>query len=240
MTAPLVKQGIVSEVELLRLERESARVRTDLDGAKLAIPRVEAAIGEAEKKLQDSVLAFRSQSGADLAEARGKLAKLAEGMPALADRVTRAEVRSPVKGTIKVIPNKTPGGVVQPGSSLAEVVPMDDRLLVEAKIRPSDIAFVSLGQPAVVKISTYDYSIYGGLEGEVVYVSADSIQPQQGDPYFVAHVRTKANGFEFQGKTLPVAPGMTGTVDVVTGHKTVLHYLLKPVNKARERALRER
>jgi adhesin transport system membrane fusion protein len=141
---------------------------------------------------------------------------------------------------VKVIPNKTPGGVVQPGSTLAELVPLDDKLLVEARIRPSDIAFVSAGQRAVVKLAAYDYSIYGGLEARVEYVSADSMQPQQGEPYFVAHVRTDTSGLAFQGKILPVIPGMTATVDVLTGHKTVLHYLLKPINKARERALRER
>ena len=240
MTAPLVREGIVSEVDVLRLERESARVRTDLDGARLTVPRVQAAIGEARRKMDDNELAFRSQAAAELAEAKGKLAKLGEVMPALQDRVSRAEVRSPVKGLVKVIPNKTPGGVVQPGSPLAEIVPVEDSLLVEAKIKPTDIAFVSVGQPAVVKISAYDFSIYGGIEGRVVHVSGDSIQPQQGDPYFIAHVRADANSIAFQGKQLPVMPGMTATVDVLTGHKTVLYYLLKPVNKARERALRER
>ena len=240
MTAPLVKEGVVSEVELLRLERESARVRADLDGAKLAIPRIQAAIAEAKRKMEDNELAFRSAAAADLAEAKAKLSKLSESIPALKDRVARAEVRSPVKGLVKVIPNKTPGGVVQPGSPLAEIVPMEDSLIVEAKIKPTDIAFVSVGQPAVVKIAAYDYSIYGGIEGRVVHVSGDSIQPQQGDPYFIAHVRANANGVEFQGKLLPVIPGMTATADVLTGRKTVLHYLLKPVNKVRERALRER
>lgn len=240
MTAPLVKEGIMSEVELLRLERESARVRTDLDGARLTVPRIQATIGEARRRIEENELAFRSQAAAELAEAKGKLAKLMETIPALQDRVSRAEVRSPVKGLVKVIPNKTPGGVVQPGSPLAEIVPMEDSLLVEAKIKPTDIAFVSVGQPVVVKIAAYDYSIYGGVEGRVVHVSGDSIQPQQGEPYFIAHVRANANGVEFQGKLLPVIPGMTATVDVLTGHKTVLYYLLKPVNKARERALSER
>lgn len=240
MTSPLVKDGVMSEVELLRLERESARVRTDLDGARLAVPRIQAGIGEARRKMQDTELAFRSQAGADLAEAKGKLAKLEESVPALQDRVTRAEVRSPVKGIVKVIPNKTPGGVVQPGSPLAEIVPVDENLLAEVKIRPSDIAFVSVGQAATVKIAAYDFTIYGGLPGKVALVSGDSIQPQQGEPYFIAHVRPDTDSLEFQGKKLAVTPGMTVTADVLTGRKSVLHYLLKPINKARERALRER
>ncbi len=240
ITAPLVKEGIISQVELLRLKREAARVRTDLDGARLTVPRVQAAIEEARRRMEDNELAFRSQAASELAEAKGKLAKLEETIPAFQDRVSRAEVRSPVKGLVKVIPNKTLGGVVQPGSPLAEIVPVEDNWLVEAKIKPIDIAFVSVGQLAVVKITAYDYSIYGGIEGRVVHVSGDSIQPQQGDPYFIAHVRTNVNGIEFQGKLLPAIPGMTATVDVLTGSKTVLHYLLKPINKAGQRALRER
>lgn len=240
LTAPLAKEGVVSEVEVLRLERESARVRTDLDGAELAVPRVEAAIGEARRKMQDTELAFRSQAGADLAEAKAKLAKLDEGLPALKDRVDRAEVKAPMRGIVKSIPNKTPGGVIQPGSPLAELVPVDESLLAEVKIKPSDVAFVSVGQPATVKIAAYDFSIYGGLSGTVAYLSGDSIQPPQGEPYFVAHVRTDASAIDFRGRKLGVMPGMTVTADVLTGRKTVLHYLLKPVNKARERALRER
>jgi membrane fusion protein, adhesin transport system len=240
LTAPLVKQGIMSEVELLRLQREASRLRTDLDAARLALPRIQAAIEEAKRKMADTELAFRSAAAAELADAKAQLSKLGETLPALEDRVSRTEVRAPAKGIVKVIPNKTPGGVVQPGSPLAELVPLEDSLLVEAKIKPSDIAFVSVGQAAVVKLAAYDYSIYGGLEGKVEYVSGDSIQPQQGEPYFVAHVRTHANAVAFQGKLLPVIPGMTATADVLTGRKSVLEYLLKPINKVRERALRER
>jgi adhesin transport system membrane fusion protein len=240
LTAPLVKQGIMSEVELLRLEREASRVRTDLDAARLALPRLQASIEEAKRKMADNELAFRSAAAAELAEARAQLSKLGEALPALADRVSRTEVRAPAKGIVKVIPNKTPGGVVQPGSPLAELVPVDDRLLVEAKIKPSDIAFIAVGQAVVVKLAAYDYSIYGGLDGRVEYVSGDSIQPQQGEPHFVIHVRTDASGVAFQGKVLPVIPGMTATADVLTGRRSVLEYLLKPVNKVRERALRER
>lgn len=240
LTAPLVKQGIMSEVELLRLQREAARMRTELDAARLALPRIQAAVEEAKRKMADTELAFRAAAAAELAEARAQLAKLGEALPALEDRVSRTEVRAPAKGIVKVIPNKTPGGVVQPGSPLAELVPVEDSLLVEAKIKPSDIAFVSVGQAAVVKLAAYDYSIYGGLEGKVEYVSGDSIQPPQGEPYFVVHVRTHANAVAFQGKMLPVIPGMTATADVLTGRKSVLEYLLKPINKVRERALRER
>lgn len=240
ITAPLVKQGVMSEIELLRQEREAARIRTELEAATHAAPRLRAAIAEATKKMEDSELAFRGQSGVELSQARAELAKLSEGLPALEDRVARATVRAPVRGIIRTIPNKTVGGVVQPGSPMAEIVPLEETLLVETRLRPADIAFVHLGQRAVVKISAYDYSIYGGLEGKIEYVSADSMQPQQGDPYYLAHVRTAANAIAYQGRELRVMPGMTASVDVLTGKRSVLEYLLKPVNRARERALTER
>jgi membrane fusion protein, adhesin transport system len=240
ITAPLVKQGVMSEIELLRQEREAGRIRTELEAATHAAPRLRAAIAEAHKKMEDSELAFRGQSGVELSQARAELAKLSQGLPALEDRVARATVRAPVRGIIRTIPNKTVGGVVQPGSPMAEIVPLEETLLVETRLRPADIAFVHVGQRAVVKISAYDYSIYGGLEGKIEYVSADSMQPQQGDPYYLAHVRTASNAIAHQGRELRVMPGMTASVDVLTGKRSVLGYLLKPVNRARERALTER
>lgn len=240
LTAPLARQGVVSDVEVLRLEREASRVRTELEAASLAAPRVQAAIEEAKQKMADNELAFRSTASRELAEARAELAKLSETIPALQDRVSRTTVRSPLKGFVKSIPNKTIGGVVQPGSTMAEVVPFEDTLLVETRLRPADIAFVKPEQTATVKISAYDYSIYGGLPGKIEYVSADSIQPQQGEPFYIAHVRTNANTLEYLDRQLPVIPGMTASVDILTGRRTVLHYLLKPVNKTLERALRER
>lgn len=246
ITAPMVKEGAVSEVELLRLQRESSRIRTDLDAATLAIPRAQSAIEEAKKKMQDNESQFRSQAAGELSAARNELAKVAEAVPGLEDRMARTQVRSPVNGVVKTIANKTPGGVVQPGTPLAEIVAVEDSLLVEARIRPQDIAFISVGQKAIVKLAAYDYSIYGGLEGKLTYVSPDSVQPQSQqpgqspEPYYVAHVRTVKPAVEYQGKFLPVIPGMTGQVDVLTGRRSVLYYLLKPINKARDRALTER
>jgi adhesin transport system membrane fusion protein len=245
ITAPMVKQGAVSEVELLRLERESTRIRTDLDAATLAIPRAQSAIEEARRKMQDNVSQFRSQAASELSAARNELARVAETVPGLEDRMVRTVVRSPVNGVVKTIANKTPGGVVQAGTPMAEVVAVEDSLLVEARIRPQDIAFVSVGQRAVVKLAAYDYSIYGGVEGTLVHLSADSIQaqPQGGqpiEPYYVAHVRTAKNGVEHRGKILPVIPGMTGQVDVLTGRRSVLYYLMKPINRAMERSMTER
>ena len=245
ITTPMVKEGAVSEVELLRLQRESTRIGGDLEAATLALPRARSAIEEAKRKMQENESQFRSQAAGELSAARNELAKVAEAVPGLEDKMARTLVRSPVNGVVKTIANKTVGGVVQPGTPLAEIVAVDDSLLVEARIRPQDIAFVKVGQKATVKLAAYDYSIYGGVEAELVYVSADSIQPQaqagqSAEPYYIAHVRTLKPGVEYRGKLLPVIPGMTGQVDVLTGRRSVLYYLLKPINKTIERSLTER
>jgi adhesin transport system membrane fusion protein len=240
ITAPLVKRGVVSEVELLRLEREQTRTRSDLEQARLSMPRVKAAIDEARSKVADAEATFRSQAGAELAQAQADFSKVSEQMPALEDRATRTLVRAPMHGIIKTISNKTIGGVVQPGSPMLEMVPVEDTLLIETHLRPADIAFVHVGQRAVVKVSAYDYSIFGALEGKIEHVSADSIVPQQGEPFYVAHVRTASNAIDYFGKKLSISPGMLATVDVITGKRSVLYYLTKPINRARERALTER
>jgi adhesin transport system membrane fusion protein len=240
ITAPLVKRGVVSEVELLRLERDQARTRSDLEQARLSIPRVQAAIAEARGRLADAEATFRAQAGGELAQAQGELAKVSEQIPALEDRATRTLVRAPMHGIIKTIPNKTIGGVVQPGSPMIEMIPVEDTLLVETRLSPTDIAFVRVGQRAIVKVTAYDPSIFGGMEGRIEHVSADSTVPQQGEPFFVAHVRTANNAIDYYGKKLPISPGMMASVDVITGKRSILYYLTKPINRARERALTER
>jgi adhesin transport system membrane fusion protein len=242
ISAPLVKRGLVSEVELLRLERERNRTRAELEQAQLSIPRAQAAIDEIRGKVADLDASFRAQAGAELSKAQEELAKASEQLPALKDRAERTLVRAPMSGVVKLIANRTIGGVVQPGSTIAEMVPSNDALLIEAYVRPADIAFVREGQRAIVKLTAYDFSIFGGVDGNIVYVSADSMPPQQPDaePYFVAHVRTKSDAIEYHGERLPIAPGMVASVDVITGKHSILHYLLKPINRARERALTER
>jgi adhesin transport system membrane fusion protein len=120
------------------------------------------------------------------------------------------------------------------------MVPLEDTLLVETRLRPADIAFVHAGQRAIVKVTAYDYSIFGGLEGKIEHVAADSVVPQQGEPYYLAHVRTSSNAIDYYGKKLSISPGMLASVDVITGKRSILYYLTKPINKARERALTER
>ena len=243
ITAPLVQKGIVSEVELLRLERDQTRTRTELEQARLSIPRAQAAIGEVKGRMADVDSAFRAQAGVELAQAQAEYSKTAEQIPALEDRASRTLIRAPMHGIVKTIANKTVGGVVQPGGPMVEMVPVEDTLLIETRLKPSDIAFVHMGQRALVKATAYDYSIFGGLEGRIEYVSADSIvpqTPQQGEPYYVAHVRTSSNAIVYHGRKLAISPGMLASVDIITGKRSVLYYLTKPINRARERAMTER
>jgi adhesin transport system membrane fusion protein len=165
---------------------------------------------------------------------------LAASMAAESDRLKRTDVRSPVRGTVKQLLVTTVGGVVQPGADLVEIVPLDDTLLVEARIRPADIAFVHPGQSATVKVTAYDFSIYGGLKGEVEDISADTIADERGERFFRVRVRTADNVLRKGDEALPIIPGMTTQVDVLTGEKTVMDYLLKPILKAKQQALRER
>jgi len=161
-------------------------------------------------------------------------------MAAGEDRVTRTEVRSKVRGTVKQIVINTIGGVVKPGEAIMEIVPLDDTLLFEVQIRPSDIAFLYPGQKAMIKITAYDFSIYGGMEGNVEQISADTIQDEKGEHFYKVKLRTKTNAIMHRGSQLPIIPGMTASVDIMTGKKSVLDYLLKPILKASQSALRER
>ena len=161
-------------------------------------------------------------------------------MSAGEDRVTRTDVRSPVRGTIKQINLNTIGGVVRPGESILEIVPLDGTLLVEARIRPADIAFLHPGQKAMIKITAYDFSIFGGLEGFVEAISADTIEDDNGESFFKVKLRTQKNAITYRNEELPIIPGMTASIDILTGKKSVLAYLLKPILRAKQNALRER
>jgi adhesin transport system membrane fusion protein len=236
-TKPLLATGAVSPVDILRLERDVAKSRGDAEQAVAQIARVQAAIGEAQRKLQETEYTFRNDARKELAEVQAKLGQLAEGAVGLADRVQKAQVKSPVRGRVQRLLANTVGGVVQPGKDLVEIVPLDDTLLLEARIAPKDIAFIRPGQAATVKFSAYDFSIYGGLDATVDTISPDTVLDERGNAFYLVRVRTAKPGF---GEQLPIIPGMTAEVDVLTGRKTVLSYLLKPVLKVQAYALRER
>lgn len=237
VTKPLITSGAVSEVDLLRLERDVSRYRGDRDQAAAQLVRIGAAINEAQRKIQEVELNFRNDARKELSETVAKLNSLNESGVALEDRVAKALVRSPVKGTINRIMVNTVGGVVQPGKEVIEIVPLEDALLLEARVAPRDIGFLRPGQDATVKFTAYDFSIYGGLEGKVDHIAADTVTDDKGNAFYVIRVRTNKPSF---GNNLPIIPGMVAEVDVKTGRKSVLSYLLKPVLRAKAVALTER
>jgi adhesin transport system membrane fusion protein len=223
ISKPMVAEGLISQIELLRTEREV----NDLQG-----------------KISQALEGFQSKAHDQLSEQTAQLASLQEALAGLKDRMVRTTIRSPVYGTVKKINIATIGGVIQPGMNIMEIVPLEDTLLIEARVRPSDIAFIHPGQQAMVKFTAYDFSIYGGLQGTVEYISADTIKdqdnPQDKETYYKILVRTTSNHLGTDEKPLPIIPGMTAMVDIKTGRKSVLDYLLNPIFKASENALRER
>ncbi|NQD91991.1 HlyD family type I secretion periplasmic adaptor subunit [Pseudomonas sp. CrR25] len=240
MSQPLVATGAISQVEILRLRRSAVEVRGSLDATNLAIPRAEAAVSEIRSKIEESELEFRSEAFKMLNEARTELKKITATSSAIEDRVSRTTVVSPVKGIIKQLKINTIGGVVQPGSDMLEIVPLEDNLLIEAKVRPQDVAFLHPGQKAMVKFSAYDYTIYGGMKANLELISADTITDEEGNSFYLIQVRTDKSHLGSDEHPLLIIPGMIATVDIITGEKSVLDYLLKPVLKARAEALRER
>jgi len=236
-TRPMVATGAVSEVEMMRLDQQLARIRGDREQATAQIARVQSAIQEANSKINEVQLTSRNQMSAELSETMSRLASLSQGGVALQDKVKQADIKSPVRGTVKRLLVNTIGAVVQPGKEVVEVVPLDDTLILEVQITPKDIGFLRPGQPAMVKFSAYDYAIYGGLEAEVFLIGADSVLDEKGNAFY--HVRVRTNKPSL-GPNLPIIPGMVAQVDVMTGKKTVLSYLLKPVLRAKSNAMTER
>lgn len=244
ISAPLVEQGVVPRIEFLRLQRQLNDMTGESNSVRINIPRAEAALREANRRIEQQFLAFRSEAQKELTGRRTELATITESITAARDRVQRTDVRSPVRGIVKQVKVSTVGGVVRPGMDLIEIVPLDDTLLVEARVRPKDIAFIRPDQEAIVKISAYDYAIYGGLKAKVERISADAIEEeatnQQKESYYKIVVRTEKNHLGTPEHPLPIIPGMVATADILTGKKSVLDYILKPVLRARQQALRER
>ncbi len=236
-TRPMIATGAVSEVEVLRLEREVARLRGDREQATAQIARVQSAILEASRKIEEVQLTSRNEMSRELSETMSKLASQAEGGVALADKVKQTDIKSPVRGTVKRLFVNTVGGVVQPGKEVLEIVPLDDALVLEVQITPRDIAFLHPGQNAVVKFTAYDFAIYGGLEADLVSISPDSVLDEKGNAFYHVRVRTRKTSL---GPKLPIIPGMVAQVDILTGKKTILSYLLKPVLRAKSNAMTER
>lgn len=241
MSEPLVDEGAMSPVELLRLKRSANDLYGELNAARLSIPRLQSSLDEANNKLSELEIRFHTDALEELSKAKAELNQLDESITAIKDRVTRTQITSPVKGTVKQLKVTTIGGVIQPGMDLVEIVPLDDQLLIEAEIRPADIAFLSPGQKAMVKLTAYDFSIYGGLAAKLDHISADTIiNDQDNREYYLIRLVSNRNFIEKNGEKLKIISGMTVDVDILTGKKSVLDYLLKPILKAKNVALTER
>ena len=237
VTRPLIASGAASQVEILRLERELNRASGELRQARAGIRRLEEAVREATNKIETVRLEFLNATREKLAETYTRIAALTQAGEGLSDRVNRTEVVAPVTGTIKQLHYNTVGGVVLPGRDIVELVPADDTLLLEVRIKPRDIAFIAPGQEANVKFTAYDFVVYGGMKGTIEQIGADTLIDNSDEPYYEVTVRT--NDVDF-GPEQPIIPGMTVNVDILTGRKTVLSYLMKPVLRAQQRALSER
>jgi len=238
---PAVAAGAASKVDLLKAKQEAQNYRSELANARASAPGAQSALKEAQSKLGEAVATHKAEAAGELAKQQSDLASVKESMKEATAKVGRTEIRSPVKGTVKEIKARTLGGVIQQAADIMEIVPIEDTLLIEAQIRPQDRGFIAPNQKAKVKITAYDYSIYGGLDATLEQISADAIENEKKELFFRVRLRTDKNFLVGkQGEQLPIIPGMTATVDILTGNKTVLEYLLKPILKARETALTER
>jgi len=236
----LFERKVLPEIEFLRLQRQLKESEGELAITRASLQRALAAKEEARERSRNAVSTFVSEARQQLAEARGELAVINESLKGAADRVRRTELVSPVKGIINKLNITTIGAVVQPAADLVEIVPLEDTLLIEAQIRPKDVAFLHPDQKAQVKITAYDYSVYGGLEGRLERISADTTEDEEGNRFFRVMIRTDKNYLGSDTNPLPIIPGMVASVDILTGEKTVLDYILKPIKKVRDEALRER
>ena len=240
LTKPLMERKAYPRLEYLGLEQKVVQLQGDVESLAASIPKTRAAMQEAQERMTARQAEQRATTSEEINKRRSELRSLEETLAAGSDRVTRTELRSPVRGTVKQVLMHTTGGVVKPGESIMEIVPLTDNLLIEAKVRPADVAFLHPGQHAMVKFTAYDFSIYGGLPATVEHMSADTIEDRRGDTYYLVHLQTGRDAITYRNEKLPVIPGMVTTVDIMTGKKTVLDYLLKPLLKARQNALRER
>lgn len=240
ITRRLFRDRVVPEIEMLRLDRQATEQRGQLEVVKISMARVGRSIGEAEARVRNVTSTFQAAAQEELSKTRADLAVVEETIKSAQDRVRRTDLRSPVRGIVNKINITTIGAVLQPAQNIIEIIPIDDSLLVESQVRPADIAFIRPDQAAVVKVSAYDSTIYGSLAGKVERISADTTTNNQGETFYRVFVRTGRNYLGSEAAPLPIIPGMVGSVEILTGRKSILSYLLKPINRIFTEALRER
>ena len=240
MIKPLVEKGSAPRLELLQLQRGIKERVSELNGLKSSLPRTQSAVEEAKARMEEINQTAKTEAQIELAARITELNEIRERLSGLQERKGRKEIKSPVGGTIQELAINTIGGVVRAGEDIIKIVPKDDQLIVEAKIKPSDRAFIYPGQASIIKLTAYDFSIYGGLKGELLDISADTIEDEQGNPFYRVRLRTYETELKRKGEVLPIIPGMVASVDILTGQKTVMQYLLKPFVKTLGNAMNER
>lgn len=238
--ARLVERGLEPRLELVRIERSLGELQGRVDVAPVTLQRLNAALAEMRSRREATAGQFRADALGELNRTLGELNALEQSMPALADRVARTEIRSPMKGVVNRVFVNTVGGIVKPGDPIVEIVPADDQLVVEALVQPRDIGFTKLGQTANVKITAFDYAIFGSMQGTVTAISADAVPNEKGEAFYQVRIETRTPVIEAIDKKLAIIPGMQAQVDIVTGKRTVLQYLTKPLVALKENAFRER
>ena len=237
----MAQKGLIAQTEQLRVEREQTELAGQIKLAGETILRGKAAINEAQLQVNEVNLELQQEALNDLTQTLADLSVVDETIRGATDRVARTDIRSPVDGIVNTLDINTLGAFVQPGAVVAGIVPTSETLLVEARVSPRDVAFIRPEQDALIKITAYDFSIFGGIEGKVANITADSLVDEKtGEPYYQVRVATEKSTLQRDGKTYSIIPGMICSVDIKTGRKTILSYLLKPINKAREEAMRER
>ncbi|ADV11158.1 HlyD family type I secretion periplasmic adaptor subunit [Mesorhizobium sp. M7A.F.Ca.CA.001.09.2.1] len=237
----MVKKGLMARTEQLRVEREQTELNGQLNLAGETIKKIKSSITEAQLQVEELGLQLQQEALDDLTQALADLSVVDETIRGATDKVARTDIRSPVDGIVNTLELNTVGAFVQPGAVVAGIVPTSETLLVEARVSPRDVAFIRPDQEALIKVTAYDFSIFGGIEGKVSNITADSLVDQKtGEPYYQVRVATDKSTLQRDGKAYSIIPGMICSVDIKTGRKTILHYLLKPINKAREEAMSER
>lgn len=241
LIGPLVERGLEPETTLLEMRRRESEWRGRRTRAQASLARLQSGLDEIDDQIRARRSRYRAAALSDLALATAELAALEPSLPALASRAERSVIRAPVRGVVNRVHRSTLGGLARAGEDLIEIVPLDDSLLVEAYVRPADIAFIYPGQPVKVKITAYDFSRYGSLDGEIVRIGADAVTRSERDPeeFFIVQVRTDDSFLDADGVAVEIIPGMVAEIDILAGRKTVLEYLTRPVVRVRDRALRE-
>ena len=241
MLAPLAAKSIVPQTELMSAQREATEIQGKLAAAQQAASRAVAAINEAQAQSSEAGFQFRQEALNERSQLVAKMAVNSESLRGATGRQQRSEIRSPVDGIVNDVQVTTVGGFVQAGQKIMQVVPIGDRLLIEARVTPRDIAFIKTNDRANVKVTAYDFAVYGGLTGRVVQISPDSIYDEAAkEAYFSVVIQTDRAYLQSGNRRLPISPGMICDAEIITGKKSILSYLLKPLLRARSEALRER